>query len=372
MESQAKIMVVDDTPANLKLLEDLLRNEGYQVRSFPKGRLALAAAANDPPDLILLDINMPEMTGYEVGEQLKADPKLASIPVIFLSALNDTSDKVHAFRTGGVDYVTKPFQYEEIRARVQTHLRIRGLQAQLERRNGDLLENYEKLRQLEILRDDLTHMIIHDLRSPLTTIICSLDLLRSTANSVLDDKAKTLLEAAERNATNLQETITSILDVSRLETGQMPLRRQIHDLVLLAKAAADGLGPLMRDRSLRLQLASEPIMAFCDSTVITRVIVNLLANAVKFTPAQGTIQVTVESAGQQAKLSVSDTGPGIALEHHRRIFEKFAQVDRSQPVPSTGLGLTFCQLAVAAHGGQIGVTSAIGQGSTFWFFVPAS
>src|SRR5579872_3957550 len=121
-------MIVDDNPANLKLLENMLRQRGYEVRSFPRGRLALSAAEQEPPDLILLDINMPEMNGYEVCEQMKASPQLAGIPVIFLSALNDVEDKVKGFRTGGVDYISKPFQFEEVRARVETHIRLRRAQ----------------------------------------------------------------------------------------------------------------------------------------------------------------------------------------------------------------------------------------------------
>jgi CheY-like chemotaxis protein len=125
---QASIMAVDDNPANLKLLEDMLREHGYEVRSFPRGRLALASADREPPDLILLDINMPEMTGYEVCERLKADTRLRDVPVIFLSALNETADKVKALQTGGVDYISKPFQFEEVRARVETHIKLRRAQ----------------------------------------------------------------------------------------------------------------------------------------------------------------------------------------------------------------------------------------------------
>src|SRR5450432_4410661 len=133
---EGNVMVVDDNPANLKLLEDMLRQRGYEVSSFPRGRLALDAAIQDPPDLILLDINMPEMNGYEVCERLKCDPRVAGIPVIFLSALNATEDKVKGFRSGGVDYVSKPFQFEEFQARVETHLKLRRAQ----QAEHDLLE----------------------------------------------------------------------------------------------------------------------------------------------------------------------------------------------------------------------------------------
>jgi putative two-component system response regulator len=145
-ETQASIMVVDDQPANLKLMEDMLRRQGYGVRSFPRGRMALAAAGRQPPDLFLLDITMPEMNGFEVCAWLKADKKLASIPVIFLSALGETEDKVKAFRSGGVDYVTKPFQFEEVQARIETQLRLHDLQIRIETQNRYL----EKLVRLQV------------------------------------------------------------------------------------------------------------------------------------------------------------------------------------------------------------------------------
>src|SRR5580704_4531176 len=136
----ASIMVVDDQPANLRLLEDMLKVHGYKIRSFPRGRLALAAAAQNPPDLFLLDINMPEMNGYEVCERLKSNPELSAVPVIFLSALNAAEDKVKAFQTGGADYITKPFQFEEVQARVETHLKLHELQQALKLQNEHLEE----------------------------------------------------------------------------------------------------------------------------------------------------------------------------------------------------------------------------------------
>ncbi len=150
LSNHGNIMIVDDNPANLKLLEGMLRQEGHEVRSFPLGRLALAAAAQNPPDLILLDINMPEMNGYEVCARLKSTEELSGIPVIFLSALNETQDKVKAFRSGAVDYISKPFQFEEVHARVETHLKLHDLQRAVQAQNEDLedLVN-ERTKQLQ-------------------------------------------------------------------------------------------------------------------------------------------------------------------------------------------------------------------------------
>ena len=171
-------MLVDDQPANLKLLEDMLKKQHYVVRSFPRGRLALAAAAERPPELILLDINMPEMDGLEVCRRLKSDPKLAAIPVIFLSALNETEDKVKAFRCGGVDYITKPFQFEEVQSRVASHLKLHELQQALRRQNEELedlvqartrelQEAHARLKVLDQSKSEFLCLISHELRTPL-------------------------------------------------------------------------------------------------------------------------------------------------------------------------------------------------------------
>ena len=172
----SSIMLVDDQPTNLKLLEDILKNQGYAIRSFPRGRLALASAAQSPPDLILLDINMPEMNGFEVCRLLKSDQGLARIPVIFLSALNESEDKVKALRAGGVDYVTKPFQLAEVQARVETHLQLRRLQRALEQQNDrleevvrsrtrDLTEAHARLQILDQSKTDFLQLISHELRT---------------------------------------------------------------------------------------------------------------------------------------------------------------------------------------------------------------
>ena len=199
------ILIVDDTPANVLLLVRMLTERGYKARTALSGKLALEAARTEPPDLILLDITMPEMNGYEVCAQLKADAALKEIPVIFISALNETIDKVKAFSVGAVDYVTKPFQFEEVYARVQTHL---------------------QLRRLEKLRDDLTHMVVHDLRNPLTVICGFLDILELDEAQKLSASTQTLVTVARRSAADLLNMIGSILDVSKMGAGEMKLQRE--------------------------------------------------------------------------------------------------------------------------------------------------
>jgi signal transduction histidine kinase len=364
-EDVPNVIVVDDTPANLQLLTGMLKERGYKVRPVPSGKLALQAAKNDPPDLILLDIMMPEMAGYEVCERLKADETLRETPIIFISALNETMDKVRAFGVGGVDYVTKPFQFEEVNARVSTHL-------ELQRQRRELKENYEKLLRLEELRDNLVHMIVHDLRNPLQGISGFLDLALTLEKETLTEDGLEYLQTAKRSTTEVIDMVNAVLDVSKMEAGEMKLRLAECDLVRIAADLMSGMQSLKEAREMILDAPPAPVTVVADGDLILRVIQNLLGNALKFTPSDGWIRLVIEPDENRVCVKVRDNGPGIPAEYRVRIFEKFGQVEAraNRQKYSTGLGLTFCKLAVEAHGGSVGVESEIGKGSTFWFVLP--
>jgi signal transduction histidine kinase len=343
------ILIVDDIPANVLLLVRMLTERGYNPRPVLSGKLALQAAREDPPDLILLDINMPEMNGYVVCEQLKADEALKNIPVIFISALNETIDKVKAFRVGGVDYVTKPFQFEEVYARVQTHLR---------------------LRRLEILRDDLTHMVVHDLSNPLLVIFGLLDVLEFQEAPKLSSSTREFVTLARLSTEELRNSISSILDVSKIGAGEMRLHCEPCDLVALIRSMLGTAHLLPGNRTMTFDAQEAPLTVMVDIGLIQRVLQNLISNALSYTPSGGNVLITLTSSPSEARVSVTDSGPGIAPEHHLRIFEKFGQVEDQSNRTGTGLGLTFCKLAINAHGGRIGVESEVGKGSAFWVTLP--
>ena len=364
-EDVPNIILVDDTPANLQLLTGMLKERGYKVRPVPSGKLALQAAKNDPPDLILLDVMMPEMDGYEVCERLKADDRLKEIPVIFISALNETMDKVRAFGVGGVDYVTKPFQFEEVNARVSTHL-------QLQRQRRKLKENLEQLRRLEEMRDNLVHMIVHDLRSPLTGISGFLDLALALEKETLTEDGLDYLQTAKRSTTAVINMVSAVLDVSKMEAGEMKLHLTECDLVGIAADLMSDMESLKEAREMNLDAPPAPVTVVADKDLILRVIQNLLGNALKFTSSDGWIHLDIQPDENRVCVKVRDNGPGIPVEYQERIFEKFGQVEARAHRQnfSTGLGLTFCKLVVEAHGGSIGVESEVGKGSTFWFVLP--
>jgi two-component system sensor histidine kinase/response regulator len=356
------ILVVDDSPDDLQLMRDLLEKDHYAATLVSDGAAALAAAHADLPDLILLDVTMPVMNGYEVCERLQADPLLKNIPVLFLSGAIEETDKIRAFRAGAVDYITKPFQLEEVAARVRAQL-------ELSRQKRELQGNYERLRELNQLRDNLIHMIIHDLRSPLAGIEMSLDLLRERL-PYGDAHAANLFNRARNCLNLLTQMIAQLLDISRLEARQMPLNRQQLNLADTARAALDSVVLFGGEFSPHLSVP-EPVQAFFDPEIVRRIIENLVINAMKFSQKNCAVQITITRDGGMPRVAVSDQGPGIPSHFHQAIFEKFAQVDPEHKRVGAGLGLAFCKLAVEAHGGEIGVISEPGQGSTFWFTLPS-
>ena len=283
-------------------------------------------------------------------------------------------DKVRAFQAGGVDYVLKPFQIEEVRARVHTHLRLRWLQQDLADRNRDLQQSLARLQETERLRDNLVHMIVHDMRSPLMSMGSMLELLQLDVAENLSSDNQEALQTAIDASTRLTNMVSAVLDVSRLESGKMPLRLQACDLRPVVEEALHSLAGLARQRRVDWDPPSRPVIACCDSEITVRIVANLLGNALKFTPADGTIRIVASASRGEARLTVSDTGPGIPAEYHQKIFEKFGQLETRRPGTkfSTGLGLAFCRLAAEAQGGRIGVDSEVDKGSTFWLVLPAS
>jgi two-component system sensor histidine kinase/response regulator len=366
---KATVLVVDDAAENLALLRGLLRDT-YRIQVANSGARALAVAAASPPDLILLDIMMPDLDGYEVCRRLRADPALRDVPVIFVTGLSETLDKVRAFAAGGVDFVTKPFQAEEVHARVATHLGLRGMRQALERQNLELESNNARLRELESLREGLTRMIVHDLRQPLTGLIGYLDLVVPHVED--RPNAQRFVSRAQHNAARLLKMINDLLDVAKLEEGKYPLRREAASPRALAEEAVATVASL--NPRCRLQVAADaaPAALDCDPDLVRRVITNLVTNALQFCRDDGLVRVTVEARDGGTGFAVSDEGPGIPAALWGRIFEKFGAptIPGQRKRLSTGLGLAFCRLAVEAHGGRIGLNSEEGRGTTFHFDIP--
>jgi len=385
LQSRGRILIVDDNPMNRDLLVQRLQRQGYQTAVAENGRIALEKVAASPFDLVLLDIMMPEMDGYQVLEKLKSDPALRHIPVIMISALTETESAVRCIASGAEDYLHKPFDPVLLKARTESSLekkRLRDGEVRLHQKQvqlyDELQQSHEKLVELEGLRDSLTHMIVHDLRTPLTSLLGGLESMAVVGE--LDAIQQECLDIACQGGHDLLGMINDLLDISKMEAGQIDLEMTEieapkllgHALQHVAELLASGQQNLVRD-------IAEHLPAFSgDQEKLRRVLVNLVGNAIKFTPRNGTITVAAclqnsgESSNTQMLFSISDTGEGIPLEAFEHIFEKFGQVKdrKAGRRMSTGLGLTFCKMAVEAHGGQIWVESEIGKGSTFFFTLP--
>jgi signal transduction histidine kinase len=362
-EPRPTLLVVDDAVTNIDMLLETL-GEDYTMIVASNGADALDSVKEARPDLILLDVMMPGMDGFEVCRRLKDDPTTSDIPIIFITALNEIKNKIKGFSVGCVDYVTKPFQPDEIRARVVTHL-------ELCRAKRKLQQSYDKLRETETQRDGLTQMIVHDMRSPLFVILANLEIAEMEP---LPKDATACIDSALSATGILMEMISTLLDVGKMEAEKMTLDFSVVDISDLAGETIRMLEPLRGQRRLTLTSPEKMEIFAGDTNLIRRVLQNLISNALKFTDKdKGIITVFIEIATKdKMRVSVVDNGDGIPLEYREKVFDKFCQVaaHKQSMSYSTGLGLTFCKLAVEAHGGKIGLESEMGKGSTFWFELP--
>lgn len=370
----ATVLVVDDMSTLRFMLSQHVKQLGHEVSGAANGREALERLRAEPFDLVLLDVLMPEMDGHAVLEELKRDPALRDIPVIVVSGVDELDSVVRCIERGAEDFLHKPVNPVLLRARINASLEKKRLRDQEVELHRQLQENYDRLRELEKLRDSLTHMVVHDLRTPLTALLSGLYSME-TLGELNEDQAEFWRMSVSGGET-LLGMINDLLDVSKMEDGSMRLAYSNPTPEMLVERALRQVDQLAREKNLELRVQLPPKLPILtvDEDKLRRVLVNLLANAIKFTPAGGTVTVQARAGdcGDVVRFSVQDTGEGIPREAFGRIFEKFGQVESRSAGQrnSTGLGLTFCKMAVEAHGGSIWVDSELGTGSRFSFTVP--
>ncbi|OUL27423.1 ATP-binding protein [Nostoc sp. 106C] len=495
---KADILVIDDTPENLNLLSAMLTEQGYKVRSVTKGSTGLRGANAVPPDLILLDVNMPEMNGYEVCQQLKTSDRTRDIPVIFISALGDVLDKVKAFAVGGVDYITKPFQLEEVLARIENHLTIRQLQKQLQAQNQQLQQEIRNRAKAEekfakvfrsspnpiaiatisetrfldvnpsflkmsgyclddvightvreidlgkntvaiaqtiqnlpdsgslynlefefstksaelktillsielidlagvpcalLIANDITErkrlenefisLVSHELRTPLTSTMGALDLLSAGQLGTLTAQGQKVLSIATNNTERLIRLVNDILDLERMKSGKIFMRKAKCNAAELLITATEAMQAMADKLQVKLIVNPLEIELWADADRLLQTLTNLLSNAIKFSEPGDTVWISAtvsEYQGVELKkdtsnyllITIQDEGRGIPEDKLQIIFERFQQVDASDSrnKGGTGLGLAICRNIVQQHNGKIWVQSVLGEGSTFYVLLP--
>jgi two-component system, sensor histidine kinase and response regulator len=355
------VLVVDDQEIARVMLSETLRSFGYHVVVASNGQMALDRAIQNQPHAVLLDVVMPDLDGFEVCRRLKQHPETGAIPVLMVTALSDSASRLRGIEAGADDFLSKPIEPDEIRLRVRNACRMKHLYD--ETRNA-LVD----LRVLEEQRDGLVHMVAHDMRSPATTIMGYLELLETKLKAHLGPEHKRMFDTCHGQCQRLNGMIGDMLDLSRMERVGLPLKRQLVAVQDLITAAIHQLGP----RSERVVLAQEVTgKVHADANTVQRVIINLLDNALAYSPKSEKVRVGVVDAGDRWRFEITDAGPGIPQEHRERLFEKFVRGSTGENARrSIGLGLAFCKLAVQAHDGTIGISDAVPKGSVFAFALP--
>jgi len=373
------ILIVDDNTTNIKVAVDHLKARGFETIVARNGEMGLKRAKVAQPDLILLDIMMPGIDGFETCRQLKADEETQDIPVIFMTALANVEDKIKGFAVGGVDYVTKPIQAEELLARVKTHLMILAQKRQLQQQTFELQQAKELAESAQRIAEkaDQTKSsflanMSHELRSPLNAILGFATLMERSPTLPLEHIEH--IAIISRSGQHLLTLINDVLDMSKIEAGQTTLEEKDFDLYHLLDELEDMFQLKANDKNLQLTFDCADDIPHCirtDETKLRQILINLLSNALKFTE-KGRVILRVNRASPAPLLhfEVEDTGPGIALDELETIFEAFAQSRAAREAQEgTGLGLSISKKFAQLMGSNLTVSSQVGQGSILKFTI---
>ncbi|HAH31030.1 MAG TPA: hypothetical protein DCL44_01810 [Elusimicrobia bacterium] len=366
-----KILIIDDAMQTAKTLQFTLDQYGYQVSVCYSGKEGLELVSREKPDIILLDVMMPDLSGFEVCKAIKQDDSTKDIPIIMLSALKEMEDKVRGLDYGADDFLTKPCRDTELVARIRAHLRAKQMHEELKKSN-------EELKKLGMLKDNLTQFIVHDLRNPLTSMRGWLDCLKKDKTVLVKGRQKEFIDRVIKSCDLEIDLINDLSDVTLLEESKLQLKKKPNDIRELVDYCVKQMEIDSQTHNIELKadLASDLPSVNADERLIRRVLLNLIGNSLKFTPKGGTITVAAEYSGKESRhvFTVSDTGMGIPPEYLEKIFDKFVQVEMSKETSQynfgRGLGLTFCKLAVESHGGVIHAESELGAGTKISFTLP--
>lgn len=355
--AQASLLIVDDEVDNFDVIETMLSGQDYQLNYVSSGQEAIASLNLFQPDLILLDVMMPEVDGLEVCHQIRSIRRWRAVPIIMITALTAKEDLARCLEVGADDFISKPINSTELRARIQSMLRIK--------------QQYDDLQTLLRFREDMVNMLVHDLRNRLTELMLGFEFLADENYSVTQQE----LAQIHTSAQTLQGLIDDLLKVALIKSGKFRLNLAKADLLNFIQSAIANSEAIaaQKELSLTFQILEGPPMRSVsfDVAMMHRVLDNLLSNAIKFSPPNSKIQVKAAFPTlEQFKIQVIDFGPGIADELHEKIFEKY-EIGTPQPnVSQTGLGLAFCKMVVEAHGGSIQVKNNPPQGAVFEITLP--
>lgn len=371
------ILMVDDNPINLNVLLDALKHHGFKLLAAKSGEEAIQRASFAKPDLILLDVLMPGIDGFETCRILKENEETADIPVIFMTALADTVDKVRGFSLGAVDYITKPFQHEEVLSRVNAHLMIQDLKRSLEAKNEELARKNSLLdealireKELNRLKTGLVGMASHELRRPLTVISLYSRSLVPKENGISADQADGY-NKIQKSISQMTQLLDDILIATQSEMGKLTFEPELINIEEFCTRVVQE-SELIDDHAhhLNYQVLRNSETALADPKMLHRILSNLLSNAVKYSPHGTTIWFEADCSEGVARFTIRDEGIGISPEDQQKLFENFQRGSNVGKTPGTGLGLTIVRQCVEHHHGTIRFSSELGKGTRFDVFIP--
>ena len=364
--SDYKILIVDDVVSNVLLLKILLGNEKFQVCTANCGNMCIEQAKAEKPDLILLDVMMPDISGFDTAVILKKDPTTADIPIIFLTALNNPSDLVKGFQVGANDFLTKPFNKEELVVRVMHQIALVAAKRLIQKQNAELKATISN-------RDKMYSVIAHDLRSPMASIRMVLNLVVSAMSpEAIGQELYDLLDKANRESEECHDLLDNLLKWTKSQTGRLNVVLQDLDLNDIIPGVVEIFEIIAQTKKIKLvyEGTAEPLVVRADNDMLKTVVRNFISNAIKFSPENSSIEISMAKEGDFAKVSVRDHGVGIASDRIENIFHKGETTYGTGGEEGSGLGLQLCADFARKIGGDVKVESSLNEGSTFSVFVP--